>query len=244
MVLNTQPITKKAKPFFAGHLNVHSMFHTIQGEGPFSGRPAVFIRLAGCNLQCPMCDTEYTDGATVMDINKMVSAVQATPIQDGGLVVITGGEPFRQNIGLLIAKLLDVKFIVQVETNGTLPPPDLCGYSFNSQVTNPVHGAYIVCSPKTGKVNKEVISRACCFKYVLDADHMNPDDGLPTMALGHTAHPQLARPPAWWDRPVYLQPADEKSTTQNSRNIAAVVKSSMDFGYTLQLQIHKELGVE
>ena len=43
-------------------LNVHSRAETIQGEGPYAGCPAAFIRLAGCNLQCPRCDTEYTPG--------------------------------------------------------------------------------------------------------------------------------------------------------------------------------------
>ena len=43
------------------HLDVHSIFHTIQGEGPYCGHPAVFIRLAGCNLQCPGCDTGRSD---------------------------------------------------------------------------------------------------------------------------------------------------------------------------------------
>ena len=42
-------------------LQVHEIFHTIQGEGPFSGRPAVFIRLSGCNLRCWFCDTEWDD---------------------------------------------------------------------------------------------------------------------------------------------------------------------------------------
>ena len=46
-------------------LQVNSIFYTIQGEGPFAGRPAIFIRLAGCNLQCPGCDTEYTKRQTM-----------------------------------------------------------------------------------------------------------------------------------------------------------------------------------
>src|SRR3954467_9071958 len=43
-------------------LSIHSIFYTLQGEGPYSGCPAVFMRLAGCNLQCPGCDTDYTSG--------------------------------------------------------------------------------------------------------------------------------------------------------------------------------------
>jgi len=73
---------------------------------------------------------------------------------------------------------------------------------------------------------------------------MNPEDGLPIRALGHTAHPQLARPPVDWDKPIYLQPMDTKDPAHNERNIKAVTESCMKFGYKLQLQIHKYLGVE
>ena len=59
MQRNTQPAEKQVKS--SGLiLAINSIFYTIQGEGPFAGSPAVFVRLAGCNLQCPMCDTEYT----------------------------------------------------------------------------------------------------------------------------------------------------------------------------------------
>jgi len=49
-------------------LDFHSMFFTIQGEGPFAGHRSIFVRLAGCNLQCPGCDTEYTQGRSVVGI--------------------------------------------------------------------------------------------------------------------------------------------------------------------------------
>jgi hypothetical protein len=106
------------------------------------------------------------------------------------------------------------------------------------------HGVYIVCSPKTGRINPGILSAACCLKYVLDADSMNPEDGLPIRALGHTAHPQLARPPKDWEDPIYLQPMDTGDSEHNMRNIKAVAQSCMKHGYRLQLQIHKYIGVE
>jgi 7-carboxy-7-deazaguanine synthase len=224
-----------------GLLDVHSVFYTIQGEGPFSGHPAVFIRLAGCNLQCPWCDTEYTQGRRLAHPSVLAQYVHSMSLPEG-LVVITGGEPFRQDLSKLLKILYDLGHYIQIETNGTLPPSEF-HYSRYTRFDH-YHGAYIVCSPKTGRINSEILKWTCCLKYVLDADEMNPDDGLPIRALGHTASPQLARPPSDWSNPIYLQPMDAKDPAHNIRNIQAVTQSCMKFGYRLQLQIHKYIGVE
>lgn len=247
--LNSQHIEKLSK---SPTVEVHSIFHTVQGEGPFCGRPAVFVRLTGCNLQCPMCDTEYTSTRDELTADQVVSAVWSTEIQDGGLVVITGGEPFRQPKALtqLVFALIDAGYTIQIETNGTLPVPrgiaEFCKrYVDNSR---PAGGLYIVCSPKTGNVQDSVRDRACCYKYVITHDAVNVDDGLPTTALGHRAEPQLARPP--YDRhgvpqvPVYVQPADHQNKVVNDLNVAAAVQSALQFGHTVQLQIHKFMGLE
>ena len=72
-ILNTQPIEKRHHKV---DLEVHSIFYTIQGEGPFCGTPAVFIRLAGCNLQCPSCDTNYTSKRRTMTAEEIVNEVR------------------------------------------------------------------------------------------------------------------------------------------------------------------------
>jgi 7-carboxy-7-deazaguanine synthase len=241
---NHQPVEKTVRND-DGFVDLHSIFYTIQGEGPFAGSPAVFVRLAGCNLQCPICDTEYTDGRRKVTPTEVLSMVYGKKAFACQLIVITGGEPFRQPIGPLIETFLDAGFAVQIESNGTLPPPRLTGYEYQTSIRPPSRGgAYIVCSPKAGKVNEELVSRACCFKYVMAIDDGIGEDGLPLKALGHTANPRLARPPSWWDRPVYLQPADEQDMDKNFANQGAVVKSCMERGYTLQLQIHKLIGRE
>lgn len=216
-------------------LDVHSVFYTIQGEGPLTGHPAIFIRLAGCNLQCPLCDTDYTSKRERMWPEAVVREVRK--LHPGPrLVVITGGEPFRQDITLLVMLLLDDGYQVQIETNGTLPPPPgLPGFDQN---------VWIVCSPKTGKVHPATAARANAWKYVLKHGNV-ADDGLPVTALDHTAHPRLQRPPA--DFPIgaiYLQPADEQDTRVNSLNVEAVKDSCLEHGFTLQLQTHKLLGME
>lgn len=240
---NQQPIEKAVREY-DGTVEVHSIFYTIQGEGPFAGSPAVFVRLAGCNLQCPLCDTEYTALRVPMTPEEVLAKIKAAS-RDCALVVVTGGEPFRQPIGHLLDTLYDHGYRVQIESNGTLPPPALTHTEYRTQIDHSqAPGVFIVCSPKAGKVNQDLSNRACCFKYVMAISDGIGSDGLPMKALNHRANPYLARPPAWWDRPIYLQPADEQDEALNDANVAAVVESCMTFGYTLQLQIHKIIGKE
>lgn len=235
--MNLQPIEKRTRSA-DGLLSLHSIFHTIQGEGPFCGTPAVFIRLAGCNLQCPMCDTEYTQGRRQFHPRNILKEVRK--YADSGLVVISGGEPFRQDLTSLLYVLTGAGFYVQIETNGTLAPMK---HSYRT-MTDIRKGVYVVCSPKAGKVHPDISAVACCFKYVISHDSVNEDDGLPMLALEHPANPYVARPPKDWARPIYVQPMDAKDKMTNHLNLQAAVNSCMKFGYILQLQIHKIIGVE
>lgn len=222
-------------------LDVQSIFATIQGEGPFCGTPATFVRLAGCNLQCPGCDTDYTSKRQSMTVDDVVFAVQMTrSTAEPGLVVITGGEPFRQDIRELIDTLTAARFYVQVETNGALPAASILWDK------TPDHraGAYIVCSPKTAKVHWTVAENACAYKYVMHADSIDPLDGLTTHALGLASGKRVARPNGSFKGPIYLQPMDSQDEEQNARNRAVCVASCLKHGYILQLQIHKLLGME
>lgn len=239
---NQQPIEKR-ELLKGGNLFVHSIFLTIQGEGPFCGVPCVFVRLAGCNLQCPACDTDYTSNRSLMGPYEIVSEVNELWRKDRyrrGLVVITGGEPFRQNIVNLCEILIASGYYVQIETNGTLEPLELPYRLYPSHQ----NGVYVVCSPKTGKIHPRIYEIACALKYVVRYGDVNPDDGLPMSALDHSANPFPARPPEGWNRPIYVQPLDEKDILQNDCHVTEAVSSCMKFGYTLQLQIHKIIGVE
>lgn len=102
-------------------LKVTEMFGSIQGESTHAGRLCYFIRLAGCNLRCNYCDTEYSltadDGADVA-IEEIVERVQDESIR---LVEITGGEPLSQdNVVDLCEALLEIGCDVMMETNGSL----------------------------------------------------------------------------------------------------------------------------
>lgn len=237
--MNTQPIEKlELSP--DGTLDVHGdgPFYTIQGEGPHCGRPAIFIRLAGCNLMCPGCDTDYTSKRKRMSVAILRAAVDTLkedeyPDAPKPLVVITGGEPFRQNITYLCSSLIKGGYDVQIETNGTLPvPADL-----NSAVD-------IVCSPKTGKLQDSVAARVSALKYVVKAGLVVPRDGLPIRALDHTCSPSVAKPPPGFKGTIYVQPMDEGNPAQNRRNMQAAMNSCMQHGHTLQIQVHKIINVE
>lgn len=216
-------------------LLVHSIFATIQGEGPFAGTPATFIRLAGCNLLCPLCDTEYTDGAETLDLDTILARLDPHL----KLVVITGGEPFRQNIAPLCERLHRGPggHTVQIETNGKLPAQSFDVYEF----------ATIVVSPKTEHISAEVAAQAACYKYVVQHGDVAPD-GLPIHALGHPVRvgQTIARPPDHHKVPIFIQPADEKDADRNRANMeAAVAAVMMDPNQRrLCLQMHKYAGLE
>jgi organic radical activating enzyme len=239
--INPQPI-EKIQRNDGTSLDIHSIFLTIQGEGPFTGQPAVFVRLAGCNLQCPSCDTDYTNGRREMIVERVLDEVYHVSREIGNrykpLVVITGGEPFRQNIHLLCALLVNHGYRVQIETNGTASPTL---FAQESPVWSKVT---IVCSPKAGRINPWILERATCLKYVMSHDSVSEHDGLPILALNHSAAPTVARADIFKPEQIYLQPCDSKDEAVNKLNMKAVVDSCIKFGYTLQIQTHKVLGVE
>ncbi len=122
---------------------VKEIFYTLQGEGRHTGRPAVFLRFAGCNLWtgreqdragavCDFCDTDFvgTDGAgggRFADADALADAVRMTWPADGGtrpFVVMTGGEPLLQVDAALTRALHARGFEIAVETNGTIVAPD------------------------------------------------------------------------------------------------------------------------
>jgi 7-carboxy-7-deazaguanine synthase len=235
--LNSQPI-EKLDLRADGSLDVHSIFYTIQGEGPFTGQPAIFLRLWGCNLQCPGCDTDYTSARERVSVlhlcNRIYELIEdECPGAPLPLLVITGGEPFRQNITVLANLMVSRGFKVQVETNGTLPPDE-----------DLFRDVAIVCSPKTGKINLLLEKRITALKYVVKAGCIDRKDGLPIRALDHPCSPVVAKPPTRFDGKIYLQPFDEGNPHATRHNMNAAVNACKAFGHTLQIQTHKIAGIE
>lgn len=96
-------------------MRVKEIFYSLQGEGFFTGTPAVFVRFSGCNLRCGFCDTDH-EGGREMSVGDVVGEVSRYPARH---VVVTGGEPSLQLTGELVEALHGAGRFVQVETNGT-----------------------------------------------------------------------------------------------------------------------------
>ena len=110
------------------------VFYSLQGEGPNTGAPSVFLRLATCNLACTWCDTKYTWDWERYDYDLEVASQEPSQVESSILsfgcrrLIITGGEPLLQQKELapLVASLKERDFQFEVETNGTIvPQPDL-----------------------------------------------------------------------------------------------------------------------
>ena len=105
-------------------LKISEIFYSIQGEGPFSGYPTLFIRLFGCNLNCSWCDTPQAKppfSHKEFAVNDLVKLWKEN-FCSIPFVTITGGEPLLQKTGVveLAESLLSLGAIVELETNGSL----------------------------------------------------------------------------------------------------------------------------
>lgn len=206
-------------------LNIKEIFTSIQGEGPYAGVPAVFVRLAGCNLTCSFCDTDFTTDAKLLSEEHIVGEVSAMDQGSVDLVVVTGGEPFMQDISLLVKLLTNACFTVQIETNGTYPIPDEIWEL-----------ADIVCSPKEGcVVHPDNIEKMLVWKYVVGADTEVGDDGLPV---------KCSRGLPENDCFLYLQPRDDHEEEKNRANNQRAVDLCIQHNYRLSMQMHKFLNIQ
>ena len=98
-------------------LTINEIFHSVQGESTFAGRPCVFVRLTGCDLRCSWCDTSYAfHEGTRRDLDEVLRQVEAYACP---LVEVTGGEPLlQQGVYPLMDRLLAAGKTVLLETGG------------------------------------------------------------------------------------------------------------------------------
>lgn len=245
-------------------LLVTSIFSTIQGEGPFAGTPATFIRLAGCNrgrkigMGCSFCDTNFKiNEGTLMTfdyIERQVEKLASTP-----LLVITGGEPFLQKnvVGflkrVLSAGLHGIKNI-QIESNGDCGPEELL--TLNQDINASKIGFTIVISPKAEKTfrptHKNLKDMPSVFKFLISGDESSPYFDIPYDYLGtYNPLPRVYLSPLTsYNRPVSPGEIADAWTPglinveETRRNYKRAIKLCFEYNFQLSLQTHLFLGVE
>lgn len=146
-------------------MRVNEIFYSLQGEGYWTGTPAVFIRFSGCNLKCPFCDTNHQPYVEMTE-EEIMDEVNKYPAD---LVVITGGEPCLQLNNKMIDLLHNAEKMVAVETNGTKELPKWVDW--------------VTVSPKepyVGKAGKVILTSADEVKIVFDdkTKHEDPTYGV------------------------------------------------------------------
>ena len=209
-------------------LDIQEIFPTLQGEGPYVGRGAIFIRLGGCNLKCNFCDTEFDSfkNFSLTEILQKVVELAKNSQQKivRKLVVITGGEPMRQPIEKLCKELISLNFLVQIETNGTifreLPP----------QVK-------IICSPKISNhkyhiLRPDILPKIDALKFIISASN---EDYSRVGEVGQSSRQDIA---------IYVQPMDEYDEKKNKKNLQKCLNLCEENGYFLSLQTHKIIGLK
>lgn len=207
--------------------SVKEIYYTLQGEGAQTGRAAVFLRFAGCNLwsglekdrsdaTCRFCDTDFvgTDGVNggkFADAPALARAAFAQwPSHAHGrlYVVCTGGEPLLQLDSAAIEALHDMGFEIGIETNGTLlPPPGI---------------DWICVSPKADAEQK--LMRGDELKLIF------PQDGAPPERFAGQDFKNF-----------FLQPMDNAARTANTEAATAYCLDNPQ--WRLSLQTHKLIGI-
>lgn len=219
---------------------INEIFQTIQGEGVFTGVPAVFIRLQGCPVGCPWCDTQHTwehradDEITLAAVvNKSAPTSQWASasaaellklMQEQGYtarhIVITGGEPAMYDLRSLGEVLENAGYRLQIETSGT----------FEIKVTA---DTWVTVSPKLDMpggylVRPDCMKRANEIKYPIAMQkHIDQFDKL------------LVSCPPSAEAVIALQPI-----SQRSRATELAMRICIERNWRLSVQMHKYLNIE
>ena len=194
---------------------VNDIFYSLQGEGHNTGRAAVFIRFAGCNLRCSFCDTEF-DTYREMTAEEIVASISTYPAR---FVVLTGGEPTLQVDEAFVDLLHQHGFEVAMESNGTRPAPKNLDW--------------LTVSPKISGEKWKVESGWRLpdeLKVVFDEDTV-PETYLPSPST-------LSLSPI-----LYLQPCDTGNAERNAIIINRCIDYIKEHPqWRLSLQTHKLIG--
>lgn len=202
---------------------VNEIFYSLQGEGHWAGRPAVFVRLSGCNLRCPFCDTDF-HAFTELTAEDVVGEALRICGQCR-FMVLTGGEPSLQVDEALLQALHDAGFFVAMETNGTHAIPSSVDWVTLSPKDTFVERAGVSDKAEAAGTAGVVLTKAHELKLVFDGEHMPKDYPVEVQYR-------------------YLQPCDTGDVERNR----VIMQQLTDYllshpQWQLSLQQHKLLGI-
>ena len=210
-------------------MRVNNIFYSLQGEGRNTGRAAVFIRFAGCNLRCPFCDTEF-ESYREMSNEEIMAEVEAFSPQTSyikPLIVLTGGEPTLQVDEAFVDFLHQHGYEVAMESNGTRPAPQ----NLDWLTVSPKVNEKLEMRNEKWEMKNEKCHQPDEIKIVFDE---NTD---PAAIISHSSFliPHL----------LYLQPCDTGDPERNKAITQACVEYIKQHPkWRLSLQTHKLIDIE
>ena len=132
--------------------SINEIFYSVEGEGFFSGCPAVFVRFAGCTMHCTWCDTKYAQKINFnLTPSQVLKKIASYPCKT---VVLTGGEPTERDLTPLLKLLKKNKYQIHLETNG-------------SNLIDTKLIDFCTVSPKA-YINAKMLKKANAVKYITD----------------------------------------------------------------------------
>ena len=189
-------------------------FHTLQGEGRFTGQSAYFLRLGGCDVGCVWCDVKESWDMAAHPLTDVTQMVESVVNSGSNIVVVTGGEPLMHNLDHLTEQLQANGIKTHIETSGT----------------HPLSGSWdwICLSPKKFKVPQdEVITAANELKIVI----YHPSDFNWAEKYAAEVSPNCL---------LYLQPEWSKAAIMTPLIIDYILKNPK---WIISLQTHKYLSI-
>lgn len=190
------------------------IFHSVQGEAFHAGIPHVFIRFGNCNLRCEWCDTDFMTFEE-MELKEIIDKVLSFNCKR---VIFTGGEPCLQDLETIGNELKKHDFNLSIETNGTIPVPEIIDWI----CVSPKDQVYpnVAIKQRTGDELKVVY---CGQELSLYDDLKNGFEHL-------------------FIQPCYLENESVEWNGKNFVQTESLVKENPE--WRLSLQTHKWMGVD
>lgn len=197
-------------------LKINEIFWSVQGEGTHGGLPAIFIRLAGCSLKCPYCDTRpaWQQGEEMPPARILAAVRRLRKEYPRSRTVISGGEPLEQELAALVGALNRDKAELAIETNGlyfqdlaigwwTVSPKDVSGFRIHPRLIPLIDEVKLIANENLSlETVKKIRLLSADFPIFLQPEASAPDrfrrafelyrsfqhDGIANLHLGFQLH--------------------------------------------------------